>query len=63
MDKTLNIDYERGTATVPITNGPTVLLINQGKAKIFFLHDYGEFVAKTHEGKISHYAVTETGKF
>lgn len=63
MEKDLKIDYERMTATVSLMDGPFVLMVNEGKVRLVKLHEYGEFIAKTHRGKISHYAVTESGTF
>lgn len=63
MKKELSIDYEKETATVPLSEGPMVLMISDGKARVCALHGFGEFVAKTQDGKIIHFANTEKGKF
>lgn len=63
MKNKLRIDYERNIVSVPLSLEPMVLMVNQGKAQLCVIPKYGEFIAKTHEGKITHYAVTESGRF
>lgn len=63
MDKPLHIDYERMTATVPLDNDPKVLVVCQGKARVYQLDDYGEITIKTNGGNIAFIKLSETDKF
>lgn len=63
MDKPLEIDHQRNIATVPLTNEPKVLLINEGRARLYELHDYGSFLVKLNNGKVTKVDNTETDRF
>jgi hypothetical protein len=63
MDKPLEIDHQRNIATVPLTDEPKVLLISEGRARLYELHEYGSFLVKMHDGKITKVDNTESDKF
>lgn len=63
MDKPLDIDYQRMTATVPLTKEPVVLVVNDMDARVFALDDYGEFLLKTQGGKVAYIKKGETVKW
>ncbi|MCM3800041.1 hypothetical protein M4A92_15710 [Caldibacillus thermoamylovorans] len=64
MSKPLDIDYQRNIITVPlITDEPRIVLISEGEARVYCLHSYGEFITKTHGGRIASIKNTECDKW
>lgn len=62
MEK-VKIDPERMQVTTSLADPETkVLLISEGKVRYFEMADFGQFTAKTHEGKVTFWENAERGK-
>lgn len=53
MEKPIDINQEKKTVTVPMSDGPQILIMDQGNARLIELHSYGEVIVKTHDGRVS----------
>lgn len=62
-EQPLVLDYERMTATVPLTSDSAVVIISKGKARLVSLPAHGELVVKTHQGDINQFYCMESHKF
>jgi len=60
----LKLDHQRMTATVSLDNEqPLIVIVDQSKARVFELPDYGDLVVKVSDGKVQLIDVSEKHKF
>lgn len=63
LTKKIYVDYANMEVTANLlVDEPTILIISEGKVQCIAMHDHGQFIAKSHEGRITAWENTEKGK-